>query len=565
MAELEFRLAYQDGRTASSGERSGESVAPEVDPYTVPREFNAAAHFIDRHLTEGRAEKTALIDDAGAYSYAQIAARVNRFGNMLHRLGVAMEQRVMVCLVDGVDFPSAFFGAIKSGVVPVPVSTLLTPAEYAYMMRDTRAPVIVASAPLLERLGPALAEQPFVRAVLVAGADDGGAISRMPASLRARVRNLHQLIDESPDSLKPADTVAEEVAFWLYSSGSTGPPKAAAHRHESLLHTAILYGDRVLGIRETDVVFSAAKMFFAYGLGNSLTFPLHVGATAVVTAQRPTPASVMQVMSAHGPTIFYGVPTLFASILADPTASRTQGSARLRVCVSAGEALPADLGKRWRERFGVDILDGIGSTEILHIFISNRLGDVRYGTSGKPVPGYTVRVLDDHGNEVADADVGDLWCRGPSICSGYWNNRAASTRTFVGEWIRTGDKYTREPYGYFRYVGRSDDMLKVSGMWVSPFEVESALAEHPAVLEAAVVGRNDADNLIKPMAFVVLKKDKQGSPALADELRAFVKQRLAPYKYPRWIVFRAQLPKTATGKIQRFKLRDLSVNIGPES
>jgi 4-hydroxybenzoate-CoA ligase/benzoate-CoA ligase len=556
--QLEFRLVRGDEGAALAGAQTGEDPDDEAGARPpVPREFNAATHFIDRHLGEGRGGKVALIDDAGAHSYGEIAARVNRFGNMLERLGVATEQRVMVCLLDGADFTAAFFGSIKAGVVPVPISTLLTADDYAYMMRDTRAPVVVVSAPLLERLGPALAEQPFVRALLVAEAYDAGATSWVPAPMRERVKSLDRLMAESCESLKPAATVADETAFWLYSSGSTGRPKAAMHRHESLFHTAVLYGERVLGITEADVVFSAAKMFFAYGLGNSLTFPLHVGATAVVTAERPSPAMVMRVMRAHEPTIFYGVPTLFAAILADPALGRAQGSPRLRVCTSAGEALPADLGRRWREHFGVDILDGIGSTEILHIFISNRHGDVRYGTSGKPVGGYTIRLLDDQGAEVGDGVVGDLWCRGPSICSAYWNNRAASTQTFVGAWIRTGDKYVREPDGYYRYVGRSDDMLKVGGIWVSPFEVESALAAHPAVLEAAVVGRSDADNLVKPKAFVVLKGGAKSSQALAQELQAFVKERLAPYKYPRWIEFRDELPKTATGKIQRFKLRDV--------
>jgi benzoate-CoA ligase family protein len=561
MTQTEIRLAHVSDRIASASAQADSALAEETGVPAVPREFNAAAHFIDRHLSEGRGAKIALIDDAGVYSYGQIAARVNRFGNVLGRLGVVMEQRVMLCLLDGVDFVAAFFGSIKCGIVPVPVSTLLTPVDYAYMMRDTRAPIVVVSASLLERFGPALAGQPFVRTLLVAGSCDSEAISRILLPMRAQVKSLDQVMDESPESLMPAPTVADEIAFWLYSSGSTGPPKAAMHRHENLLYTATLYGERVLGITEADLIFSAAKMFFAYGLGNSLTFPLHVGAAAVVTAERPTPAVVMKMMRVYEPTIFCGVPTLFAAILADPALCREPGSPRLRVCTSAGEALPADLGTRWRERFGVDILDGIGSTEVLHIFISNRLGDIRYGTSGKPVEGYTVKLLNDQGVEVAEGEVGDLWCRGPSICSAYWNNRAASTRTFVGAWIRTGDKYLREPDGFYRYVGRSDDMLKVSGMWVSPFEVESALSAHPLVLEAAVVGRNDADDLVKPHAFVVLKGGRKGSPELARELQTFVKERLAPYKYPRWITFCDELPKTATGKIQRFKLRNLAVDV----
>jgi len=327
------------------------------------------------------------------------------------------------------------------------------------------------------------------------------------------------------------------------------------HLHSNLAATATLYGAGVLGVREDDVVFSAAKLFFAYGLGNGMTFPLHAGATAVLMAERPTAAAVMRTLKAHQPSIFGGVPTLFASILADPSLDRTAGSPRLRVSISAGEALPRHVGERWRERFGTDILDGIGSTEMLHIFLSNRHGDVRYGTSGKPVPGYDVKLVDSSGEPVADGEEGALWVRGPSACAGYWNQREKSLGTFHGPWTRTGDRYTRDADGYYTYGGRDDDMLKVGGIWVSPFEVESALGEHDAVLEAAVVGHPDDEGLVKPRAFVVLKTHDAASEALAAELKAFVKGRLAPYKYPRWIVFARELPKTATGKIQRYKLR----------
>ena len=346
------------------------------------------------------------------------------------------------------------------------------------------------------------------------------------------------------------------MAFWLYSSGSTGAPKGALHLHSHLAQTAALYGSGVLGMREDDVVFSAAKLFFAYGLGNAMTFPMHVGASAVLMAERPTPAAVMRVMKELEPTIFCGVPTLFAAILADASLGPGQGSPRLRVSISAGEALPKHVGERWRERFGTDILDGIGSTEMLHIFLSNRHGDVRYGTSGKPVPGYDVKLVDDSGEPASDGEEGSLWVRGPSSCTGYWNQRERSLATFHGPWTRTGDRYVRDADGYYTYAGRADDMLKVGGIWVSPFEVESALAAHDAVLEAAVVGHADEEGLVKPRAYVVLKDRGAASAELADELKAFVKERLAHYKYPRWIQFVDELPKTATGKIQRYKLRD---------
>jgi benzoate-CoA ligase family protein len=404
------------------------------------------------------------------------------------------------------------------------------------MLRDCRARVLVVSDALHEKVSPAAVASPFLRRVV-------------------KTSELAQLLAAASPDLDAAATCPDDVAFWLYSSGSTGAPKGAVHLHSNLVETARLYGTGVLGVNEDDVVFSAAKLFFAYGLGNGMTFPLHAGATAVLMAERPTAAAVMRTLKAHQPSIFGGVPTLFASILADPSLDRTAGSPRLRVSISAGEALPRHVGERWRERFGTDILDGIGSTEMLHIFLSNRHGDVRYGTSGKPVPGYDVKLVDSSGEPVADGEEGALWVRGPSACAGYWNQREKSLGTFHGPWTRTGDRYTRDADGYYTYGGRDDDMLKVGGIWVSPFEVESALGEHDAVLEAAVVGHPDDEGLVKPRAFVVLKTHDAASEALAAELKAFVKGRLAPYKYPRWIVFARELPKTATGKIQRYKLR----------
>jgi benzoate-CoA ligase family protein len=510
---------------------------PVVD---VPRAYNAAVDLVDRHLDEGRGDKVAFLDDTQSLTYAGLAEQVNRAGNALHALGVRLEQRVLLVMLDTVRFPALFLGAMKIGAVPVPVNTLLTADDYDELLRDSRARVLVVSAALYDKVAPILEGQPFLEHVVVDGAAPGPGLS------------LEAILAAAGPALTAAPTNADDVAFWLYTSGSTGRFKGAVHLHGDLVQTAELYGVAVLGIREDDRVFSAAKLFFAYGLGNSLTFPLRVGATAVLMAERPTPAAVQRRLAAHRPTIFYGVPTLFASLLADPELA-TGGA--LRVCTSAGEALPRDLGERWRERTGVDILDGIGSTEMLHIYVSNRPGEVRYGSTGKVVPGYAVKILDEHGHEAEPGTVGDLWVSGPSCAVAYWNKRELSRHTFHGPWTRTGDHYVHDADGYYTYQGRSDDMLKVGGIYVSPFEVEAALISHDLVLEAAVVAHRDEHDLIKPKALIVLKELEHASEALADELRAHVKARLAPYKYPRWVEFVKELPKTATGKIQRFKLR----------
>jgi 4-hydroxybenzoate-CoA ligase/benzoate-CoA ligase len=515
----------------------------------VARPYNASSDFIDRHLEEGRGSKIALREAGRETSYAQLASRVNRAGNALQSLGIQMEQRVLVCLLDSIDFPAVFWGAIKMGAVPVPVNTLLSTKEYDFLLRDSRARVLVVSGALLEKFEPILPGQPFLQQVIVA--------SPAPAATSGHL-NLDDVLARARPELQPAPTSSDDVAFWLYSSGSTGMPKGAMHLQTDLLETARLYGQGVLGIRPSDVVFSAAKLFFAYGLGNAMSFPFSVGATSVLMPERPIPASVMKVLQEYQPTIFYGVPTLFAAILADPENERGRGSPRLRLCVSAGEALPKDIGERWRERFGVDILDGLGSTEMLHIFLSLRPDDVRYGTSGKPVPGYELAIVDEQDQPVAPGELGELKVRGPSSAIGYWNNRTKSLATFRGGWTFTGDKYQQDKDGYYVYGGRSDDMMKVSGQWVSPAEVEAALIGHQAVLECAVVGHPDENQLLKPKAFVVLKQSVQPTTSLAEELQRFVRERVAPHKYPRWVEFCESLPKTATGKIQRFKLRELT-------
>ena len=522
--------------------KADHSVSPPL--IDIPRDYNAAHDLVERNLTAGRAGKTAYVDDQGSYTFADLAERVNRAANALTGLGLEMENRVMLAHLDTIDFPSVFLGAIKAGIVPVTANTLLTTADYKFMLEDSRVRALIVSEALLPAFEPLLNNLPFLKHVIVSGKDAHGHL------------HLQQLMSPAAATFTAAPTTADDICFWLYSSGSTGTPKGAVHIHSSLIQTAELYAKPVLGIREDDVVFSAAKLFFAYGLGNALTFPLAVGATAILMAERPTPAAVFKRLKEHRPTIFYGVPTLYGALLASPDLPRRQELA-LRVCTSAGEALPADLGRRWTEHFGVEILDGIGSTEMLHIFLSNRPGEVRYGTTGKPVPGYRIRLAGEDGEEVATGEIGELQINGPTSAIQYWGNRAKTLATFVGPWTHAGDKYTRDADDYYTYGGRSDDMLKVSGMYVSPFEVEAALMTHPDVLEAAVIGVPDDQNLVKPKAFIVTRAGVAAAPALADTLKSHVKSRLAPYKYPRWVEFIPELPKTATGKIQRFKLRNL--------
>jgi benzoate-CoA ligase len=499
----------------------------------IPRDYNAAHDLIERNLKAGRGAKAAFHDDRGSLTYAQLAERSNRFGSGLLAMGVRMEDRVLIAMHDTADWPVAFLGAIKAGIIPVAVNTLLTSKDYQYMLADSRAKALVVSEALLPQFKPILEGLPFLQHVIVAGPQ------------------FDEVLKKGKAELAPAPTTRDDACFWLYSSGSTGMPKGTVHAHSSMIETAELYAKGVLGIRESDVVFSAAKLFFAYGLGNSLSFVLAAGATAVLMAERPTPAAVFKRLVERKPTFFYGVPTLYAAMLVDAGFPKREDLA-LRICVSAGEALPPQIAQSFKEKTGLDILDGIGSTEMLHIFLSNRPGDFRYGTTGRAVPGYELRLVDEQGQPVPQGELGELEISGPTCAMYYWNNRAKSRSTFVGAWTKSGDKYMQNADGYYVYGGRTDDMLKVSGIWVSPAEVEAALVGHPAVLEAAVVGKEDEQKLVKPKAYVVLK---QGAKATDEELKAYVKEKLAPYKYPRWIEFAAELPKTATGKIQRFKLR----------
>jgi benzoate-CoA ligase len=507
---------------------------PRVD---IPRDYNAAHDLLRRNAS--RSTKVAYVDAASGaqLTFGQLEEQAHRFAHALRQHGFAPETRVMLALLDTLEWPVVFLGCILAGVVPIAANTLLTTKDFDFMLRDSRAQALFVSKPLLPTFEPLIGKVSTLQHVFVAGSDGDNSVAHLVAS-------------GQPDA-EIAGTCSDDVCFWLYSSGSTGMPKGTVHLHSHLVQTAELYGRAILGIRESDVVYSAAKLFFAYGLGNALTFPLSVGATTVLLPTRPTPADVFRILKEHRPTIFYGVPTLYAALLADANRPK-KGEIALRVCASAGEALPAEIGQRWTAEYGCEILDGIGSTEMLHIFLSNRPGKVRYGTTGQPVPGYQLRIVGDDGRECGPGEIGELQISGPSAALCYWNNRARTKSTFAGEWTRSGDKYTCDADGYYTYGGRSDDMLKVGGIYVSPFEVEACLMTHSAVLEAAVIGVADQDGLVKPKAYVVLKSGQQ---ATAEDLQGHVKSKLAPYKYPRWIAFVPELPKTATGKIQRFKLR----------
>lgn len=517
----------------------------------VGRDYNAAVDLIDRNVAEGRGNQAAFIDAIRSISYAELCNAVARVGPVLERMGVERENRIVLVLHDSIDFPIVFWGAIRAGIVPVLLNTLLTSDQYHYLLDDSRAKVVFVSASVLPAIQQAAAGVSTLRHIVVVG-DGPDTLPRFQA-----------LLAEQREPAAPAKTCADEVAYWLYSSGTTGMPKGVMHVHSSPITFAHPVGLNRIGMREDDLIFSVAKLFFAYGIGTSIC-SLAAGATSVLFPDWPTPKTVFEVLRRHQPTMLFAVPTLYAAMLAAPECAPEFGSKRLRLCFSAGEPLPPHIGEGWKQRYGVDICNGVGSTEMGHLFLTNLPDAVEYGTSGVPIDGYEMRLVDDADRDVADGDVGELLVRCQTSAAGYWNQRERTRRTFQGEWTRTGDKYIRRTDGVYLYCGRTDDMFKVSGIWVSPFEVEAALASHPDVLEAAVVPVEDAKGLLKPKAFVVLKGNPQegAGRALYEGLKLHVKSAIGPWKYPRWIEFVDTLPKTATGKIQRYRLRELAAKQG---
>jgi len=516
--------------------------------------FNAADYFIDRNVRQGRGHKIAVYTEYRNYTYNDIQKMTNKTANALRELGVRVDDRVMILMLDVPQFYAIFWGTIKIGAVPIPVNTMLTPEDYEYFLNDSRARVLVVSEQLIGSVMKIKGDLRYLRDLILISEKEGAHIP------------FKQKYRHAPETIKTEFTTKDDAGFWLYSSGSTGNPKGAIHSQYDMVVAAEAFGQKVLGLTEDDILFSAARLFFAYGLGNGCYFPLSVGGAAVLNADAPTPESVFRHLERFRPTVFFGIPTLYGQMLAyiekldkesgitpDPNANHQLSS--VRICVSAGEALPPDIYFRWKKRFGIDILDGIGSTEMLHIFVSNRPGDVRPGSTGKPVPGFELKLVDDEGQDVPRGEIGTLLVKGLSAAQQYWRKREKTRLTMQGEWINTGDKYYEDQDGYFWCAGRGDDMLKVGGIWVSPVEVENCLMEHPAVLECAVVGSIDDKGLTKPKAFVVLKEGQTPSEELDKELKQWVLDRMAKYKYPRWIEFVKELPKSATGKIQRFKLR----------
>lgn len=514
-------------------------------PIMLADEFNAAAYFVDRHVSEGRAGKTAIECGDSRVTYGELFARVNQFGNALKKLGVRMEERILLLLLDTPDFAVSFFGAIKIGAIPVPVNTLLKPADYKYLLNNSRARVAVVSDTLLPLIhATPRTELHHLETIVVLGQAPSGALS------------FHDLLQSSSAQLQPAPTRKDDAAFWLYSSGSTGQPKGCVHLQHDMVVSVERYAKPILKISENDRFFSVAKLFFAYGLGNGLYFPLSVGATSILLPGPPRPQSVFDIIEKRRPTLFFSVPSNYVKLLAHTTPNRDFDLSSVRHAISAGEALPATVFHRFKDRFGVEILDAIGSTEALHMMISNAPGEVRPGSSGKILPGFEAKIVDDNDHPVPQGEVGNLLVSADSTCACYWNEHEKTKSTIAGPWLRTGDKYHQDHDGYFWYDGRSDDMLKVSGVWVSPIEIERVLSEHPAVQEVAVVFCKDADELPKPLACVVLRNGADGSPQLAHELQEFVLESLPVFKRPHWVEFLQELPKTATGKVQRFKLRN---------
>ncbi len=516
--------------------------------------FNATDYFIDRNIRQGRGHKVAVYTEFRNYTYNDIQKMINKTANGLRELGVHVDDRVMILMLDVPQFLAMFYGAIKIGAVPIPVNTMLTPEDYEYYLNDSRARVLVISEPLMKVVNQIKGDLQYLRDLIVISEKEGAFIP------------FKQMYRHAPVTIKTEFTTKDDVGFWLYSSGSTGSPKGAIHSQYDMVAVSEAFGQGVLNLTENDILFSAARLFFAYGLGNSGYLPFSVGASVVLNPDPPKPEGVFSYIQKYSPTVFFGIPTLYGQMLEykekedkakgkTPDPNKPHEFSSVRICVSAGEALPPDIYYRWKKRFGIDIIDGIGSTEMLHIFISNQPGQVKPGATGKPVPGYEVKLIDDEGQDVPKGEIGLLLVKGASSAQQYWKKREKTRATMQGEWVNTGDKYYIDDDGFYWCAGRGDDMLKVGGIWVSPVEVENCIMEHKAVFEVAIIGMNDEKGLVKPKAFVVLKEGFKPSKELEKEIQDWVLNKMAKYKYPRWVEFVKELPKSSTGKIQRFKLR----------
>jgi benzoate-CoA ligase family protein len=521
-----------------------ESVTPNVIRYSPV--FNVAVPFIDRPLIEGRGAHVALRHAGGEITYRQLAENVARAGNALLDLGLAPRERLVMAALDDPMFFYAFWGAIKAGIIPIAVSTFLKTADYRYLVADAECAAFLYSSELTAE---------------AAGVEGASSQLRWSLPLDGAGSLAERMAGASPQ-LRPAPTTATTDCFWLYSSGSTGNPKGVVHVHRDMVVTSERYGRRIAGIVQDDVVFCASKLFFSFGFGGGMTFPLWAGASIVVQPARITADLALECLERSGATVFFGVPTLYGQMV-QALERKPRRLPRLRRCLSAGEALPPPIFERWKQLTGVPILDGIGSTEVLHIFVSNRIDDIRPGTSGKPVPGYEVKIVDEQGATIADDRVGTLWVKGESNARCYWNNPEKTRTTMVGEWLNTGDMYHVDDDGYYVNAGRGDDMLKVGAMWCSPIEIEAKLLAHPKVREAAVIGRSDENGLTKPAAYLVLADPSDENEATVAELQRYCKEHLAGFKYPRWLHFVREIPKTVTGKIQRYKLRQSSAGEHP--
>jgi 4-hydroxybenzoate-CoA ligase len=516
--------------------------------------FNATDYFVDRNIRQGRGHKVAVYTEYRNYTYNDIEKMTNKTANAFRELGLTVDDRVLILMLDVPQFYAVFWGAIKIGVVPIPVNTMLTPDDYEYYLNDSRAKVLVISEQMIPIISQIKGDLLYLRDLIIISETQGAHIP------------FKQKYRHAPETVKAEFTTRDDVGFWLYSSGSTGSPKGAIHSQNDMVFCSDGFGQGVLGLNENDIIFSAARLFFAYGLGNSCYLPFGVGASVVLNSDAPKPENIFRHIQRFRPTVFFGIPTLYGQMLeylekqdkqngTKPDPNSAHEFASVRICFSAGEALPPELYHRWKQRFGLDILDGIGTTELLHIFICNHPGDVRPGSTGKPVPGYELRLIDEDGQEVPQGEIGTLLVKGGSAAQQYWRKREKTMATMQGEWINTGDKYYEDAEGYYWCAGRGDDMLKVGGIWVSPVEVENCIMEHAAVFEVAVVGQPDKQGLTKPKAFVVLRDGHEPSADLEKEIKQWVLDRMAKYKYPRSIEFVKELPKSSTGKIQRFKLR----------